>query len=167
MSNHPRNVQGMWNAPRCGARTRKGTNCRCPAVAGRKRCRMHGGAPGSGAPPGNVNALREPSLPSGVIGPVLFRPLGKSLRSAAGGPMAYNRRPSIQLKLSQLYVFSRTADRAVHPRGRRRGLVALGRGEWDVESGLGAQRAIQLISVGTCYSAVSRQRPHRYWLQYW
>ena len=48
-----------------------------------------------------------------------------------------------------------------------RGLVALGRGEWDVESGLGAQRAYQLISVGTCYSAVSRQRPHRYWLQYW
>lgn len=29
-----------------------------PAVAGRKRCRMHGGATGSGAPKGNKNALK-------------------------------------------------------------------------------------------------------------
>lgn len=29
-----------------------------PAVAGRKRCRMHGGAAGSGAPKGNQNALK-------------------------------------------------------------------------------------------------------------
>lgn len=34
------NPQG---APRCGARTRKGTPCGCPAVIGKKRCRMHGG----------------------------------------------------------------------------------------------------------------------------
>jgi hypothetical protein len=32
---------------------------RSPAVAGKKRCRMHGGAPGSGAPRGNKNALRH------------------------------------------------------------------------------------------------------------
>ena len=30
-----------------------------PAVHGKKRCRMHGGAPGSGAPKGNKNALKH------------------------------------------------------------------------------------------------------------
>ena len=30
-----------------------------PAVAGKKRCRMHGGAKGSGAPKGNKNALKH------------------------------------------------------------------------------------------------------------
>ena len=49
----------MRQAPRCGARTRKGTPCRSPAVRGRKRCRMHGGAKGSGAPFGNQNALKH------------------------------------------------------------------------------------------------------------
>ena len=33
--------------------------CRAPAVRGKKRCRMHGGAPGSGAPLGNSNALKH------------------------------------------------------------------------------------------------------------
>jgi hypothetical protein len=28
-------------------------------VSGKKRCRMHGGAPGSGAPRGNQNALKD------------------------------------------------------------------------------------------------------------
>ena len=32
--------------------------CRSPAVKGRKRCRMHGGAAGSGARAGNTNALK-------------------------------------------------------------------------------------------------------------
>jgi len=44
---------------RCGARTRSGLPCRSPAVAGKKRCRMHGGAQGSGAPHGNKNALKH------------------------------------------------------------------------------------------------------------
>jgi hypothetical protein len=30
-------------APRCGAKTRKGTSCLSPAVRGKRRCRMHGG----------------------------------------------------------------------------------------------------------------------------
>src|SRR5579863_1456715 len=29
-------------APRCGAKTRRGTRCRCPAMAN-GRCRLHGG----------------------------------------------------------------------------------------------------------------------------
>jgi glucans biosynthesis protein len=49
----------LASAPRCGARTRGGTPCRSPAVHGRARCRMHGGARGSGAPRGNRNAFRH------------------------------------------------------------------------------------------------------------
>src|SRR5947209_5509362 len=39
----------------CGARTRSGAPCRAPKVAGKSRCRMHGGAAGSGAPKGKRN----------------------------------------------------------------------------------------------------------------
>ena len=49
----------MDRAPRCGARTRSGRPCQSPAVRGKRRCRMHGGAAGSGAPIGNTNALRR------------------------------------------------------------------------------------------------------------
>ena len=33
--------------------------CRSPAVRGKKRCRMHGGAKRSGAPRGNQNPLKH------------------------------------------------------------------------------------------------------------
>lgn len=49
------------SAPRCGART-KGNNgkpCRCPVIRGKARCRVHGGARGSGAPQYNQNALKH------------------------------------------------------------------------------------------------------------
>jgi uncharacterized protein YjcR len=49
----------MNQAPRCNARTRRGTPCQSPAVKGRKRCRMHGGADGGGAPEGNRNAWKH------------------------------------------------------------------------------------------------------------
>jgi hypothetical protein len=58
-SNHPRNTGPMLSSPRCGAKTRSGKPCRSPAVHGKRRCRMHGGASGSGAPPGNQNALKH------------------------------------------------------------------------------------------------------------
>lgn len=49
------------NAPRCGAitKTNYGNPCRCPAIKGKNRCRVHGGARGSGAPKGNVNAFKH------------------------------------------------------------------------------------------------------------
>jgi uncharacterized protein YjcR len=56
---HKRNTGPMLTSPRCAARTRRGAECRAPAVSGRKRCRMHGGAYGSGAPNGNQNALKH------------------------------------------------------------------------------------------------------------
>lgn len=49
------------SAPRCGARTKgnHGKPCRCPAIRGKTRCRVHGGARGSGAPACNLNALKH------------------------------------------------------------------------------------------------------------
>lgn len=59
MSDHVRNTRPMRQSLRCGARTRSGDPCQAPAVAGKQRCRMHGGAAGTGAPPGNQNALKH------------------------------------------------------------------------------------------------------------
>jgi hypothetical protein len=49
----------MLASPRCGAKTRSGGSCRAPAVRGKKRCRMHGGTPKSGAPRRNRNARKH------------------------------------------------------------------------------------------------------------
>jgi hypothetical protein len=59
MRGHARNTGPMRASPRCGAKIRSGGLCRSPAVRGKKRCRMHGGAPGSGAPRANQNARRH------------------------------------------------------------------------------------------------------------
>jgi hypothetical protein len=59
MSDHIRNTGPMLASPRCGAKTRSGGACRSPAVSGRQRCRMHGGAPGLGAPRANQNARKH------------------------------------------------------------------------------------------------------------
>ncbi len=45
----------LRQVPRCGARTRSGKPCQSPVVKGKRRCRMHGGAPGSAAPKGERN----------------------------------------------------------------------------------------------------------------
>jgi hypothetical protein len=45
----------LRQAPRCLARTRAGTPCQKAAATGKKRCRMHDGAKGSGAPRGERN----------------------------------------------------------------------------------------------------------------
>lgn len=41
-------------APRCGAKTRAGGCCQCPAIRERNRCRLHGGR-STGAPKGRAN----------------------------------------------------------------------------------------------------------------
>jgi hypothetical protein len=56
---HIRNTGPMRASSRCGARTRSGQTCHAPALRGKARCRMHGGAAGSGAPPGNSNAVKH------------------------------------------------------------------------------------------------------------
>ena len=47
-------LRNLSRAPRCGARTRAGAPCRCPAMRGRRRCRLHGGL-SPGAPRGTKN----------------------------------------------------------------------------------------------------------------
>ena len=47
----------LTNAPLCGAQNRAGMPCRCPAMKGKARCRIHGGANGSGAPKGERNGM--------------------------------------------------------------------------------------------------------------
>jgi hypothetical protein len=59
MTSDEHNMGPMLSSPRCGAKTRSGEPCMAPAVRGKKRCRMHGGAPGSGAPKGNQNARKH------------------------------------------------------------------------------------------------------------
>ena len=50
-----RRLSNLGKAPRCGARTRAVSACKQAAVRGRARCRMHGGARGSGGPTGDRN----------------------------------------------------------------------------------------------------------------
>jgi hypothetical protein len=67
MSDHARNSGPMLASPRCGAKTRSGGACRSPAVHGKKRCRMHGSAPGSGAPNANQNARKHGRFTSDAL----------------------------------------------------------------------------------------------------
>jgi hypothetical protein len=59
MSNPAPDIYPMLASPRCGAKIRSGGSCRSPALRGKRRCRMHGGAPRSGGQKGNQNARRH------------------------------------------------------------------------------------------------------------
>ena len=50
-----RRLSNMGRARRCGAKIRAGHPCRQAAVRDSRRCRMHGGAKGSGGPAGERN----------------------------------------------------------------------------------------------------------------
>ncbi len=52
---HLTETETVSQASRCGAQTRSGAPCKSAPVTGRRRCRMHGGAEGSGAPSGPRN----------------------------------------------------------------------------------------------------------------
>jgi hypothetical protein len=55
--NQSRTIAQLGNirsAPRCGAKTRAGKSCQCPAIRSRSRCRLHGGR-STGAPSGRDN----------------------------------------------------------------------------------------------------------------
>jgi len=58
MPGHKRNKEPSLHSPRCGAKTRTGGPCTSPTVQGKRRCSIHGGAHGSGAPTGNTNAFK-------------------------------------------------------------------------------------------------------------
>ena len=65
MSNDPQHCQNRNNLMQsstkniCGAKTRSGKPCQTPPVKNKKRCRMHGGAYGSGGQLGNKNAFKH------------------------------------------------------------------------------------------------------------
>jgi hypothetical protein len=49
-------LRNLRQAPRCGAKTRAGAQCQCPAIRNRRRCRLHGGlSPGAPRGPKNGN----------------------------------------------------------------------------------------------------------------
>jgi glucans biosynthesis protein len=52
---------------RCGARTRGGSPCRNHPIRWRRRCRLHGGAKGAGARPGNRNALKHGRMTAAAL----------------------------------------------------------------------------------------------------
>jgi len=56
MSNNPKHKNV---SVKCLAKTRRQGTCQTPPVTGKKRCRMHGGAKGTGAPKGNKNAFKN------------------------------------------------------------------------------------------------------------
>jgi hypothetical protein len=60
-----RRLANLAKALRCGAKTRAGYPCRQAAVGGRSRCRMHGGAKGSGGPRGSRNGKFKHGLFTG------------------------------------------------------------------------------------------------------
>ncbi|MGA8293113.1 MAG: HGGxSTG domain-containing protein [Rhodoplanes sp.] len=74
-------------APRCGARNRAGEPCRCPAIRGRKRCRLHGGL-SPGAPRGQRNGnFKDGQWTAEAIAE---RRWLRSLVQASGGSRASN-----------------------------------------------------------------------------
>lgn len=57
---HAKATWAYHTSPRCGARRKyDGQLCQSPAVKHKVRCRLHGGAKGSGAPRGNNNAYKH------------------------------------------------------------------------------------------------------------
>ncbi len=55
MERSTREPESRRLTPRCGAKRRDGLHCQKPRARGRSRCRLHGGAPSSGAPKGEAN----------------------------------------------------------------------------------------------------------------
>ena len=87
---HLETEPALRTASRCGARTRSGQPCRSPAVNGKARCRMHGGAKGSGGPSGKRNGnyrtghYTKENLATLQLARRLLRE-GKNLAKALGG----------------------------------------------------------------------------------
>jgi hypothetical protein len=58
MERNTRESPSLRLTPRCGAKRRDGLPCQKPRAKGRRRCRLHGGAPSNGAPRGEAVAER-------------------------------------------------------------------------------------------------------------
>jgi hypothetical protein len=117
----------LRRAPRCLARTRRGTPCRSPAVAGKTSCRMHGGAAGSGAPKGKRNgkasefiimALTPLPVPPFLSGEAQNKNsaqpdnVGGAARGRLGGQAARRRRLRNNERVSQRKLHKKDGTRA-------------------------------------------------------
>jgi hypothetical protein len=83
-------------APRCLARTRSGTPCQKPAAKGKKRCRLHGGAEGSGAPRGERNGSYRHGLYTreAIVERRALRALIRGFREDTRGALSSGAKPS-------------------------------------------------------------------------
>jgi hypothetical protein len=122
------------NATECALRSqdRLGKACMSPAVQGKRRCRMHGGAPGSGAPKGNKNALKH----------------GPSTREAI--EQRRHLRASLQRSHSLVQKIKQTPLRQYNPFRQR--LDDSGLGWWPTE--LSTKNWVRFAEVGARNSAL-------------
>jgi hypothetical protein len=94
----------------CGAKTRDGTPCRRPPLAGRRRCRLHGGATPSG--------LGSPHWKHGRYSKVVPRGLRQAYEEAARDPELLSlRRDLALLQAFEVELLKRLSE-GPPPRGR-------------------------------------------------
>jgi hypothetical protein len=80
-------LANLVSAPRCGAKTRAGTPCQCPAIRGRKRCRLHGGlSPGAPKGIGNGNYKNGTWTAEAIEERSWLRSLASAFAKKDGGP---------------------------------------------------------------------------------
>src|SRR5271166_5528447 len=86
----------LRQAPRCLARTRSGTPCQKPVAKGKKRCWLHGGAEGSGAPCGERNGSYRHGLYTreAIAERRALRALIRGFREDARGALSSCAKPS-------------------------------------------------------------------------
>jgi hypothetical protein len=53
-------------APRCGAKNRRGETCQCPAMRGKRRCRLHGGKSTAAKTKAGIQRIRAASWKDGA-----------------------------------------------------------------------------------------------------
>lgn len=56
----------FMKAPRCGAKNRQGNPCRCPAMRGKSRCRLHGGRSTGAKTAQGIQAIRQANWKHGL-----------------------------------------------------------------------------------------------------
>src|SRR5438105_539557 len=64
-------VGDFTKAPRCGAKNRRGTPCQCPAMRGKRRCRLHGGKSTGARTAAGVHRIRAARWKDGSRSPRL------------------------------------------------------------------------------------------------
>jgi len=97
--------------PICGAKTRSGGSCQKPPALGKKRCRLHGGAPGSGRPPKHGRWCK-------ILGN-----LGVKLQEALNDPHLASLEPGIAVFDKRLEMISRRMQDGDVPRFRKEALA--------------------------------------------